>query len=257
MEQILKSRVIRIVAATAAAVVIAVVMWRIAELPEVAHDVAVAPASDQTNEANDTSKSPEIADASPPVMQALPTEPDPVIADSGPPADAPSPVVDGTSATSDAPKYANAVPDRAPRPKADLQTPSKPAPPRNARVGEQTVMHVRRLQTQLLVGTLSCGRPHMKQYYNSFVTRFDHALKANGQALTAYFRSRFGARGVAEMDSFLTKLSNELSLVSMRNGEFCERTDGLFDTVLALAPSEIETFADRYLTQPVVARDGF
>jgi hypothetical protein len=96
----------------------------------------------------------------------------------------------------------------------------------------------------------------MQTSYNAFVSKFDHALKLNGRQLKAYFASRYGARGTSEMDSYLTKLSNELSLVSMRNREFCERTGGLFDTVLALKASEIETFADRYMLQAVASR-GF
>lgn len=296
METVLRSSLVRIIAATAVAVVLAIIVWRIAERPKTADDAALAPASNPPGAATENTAPPSDQAAArpeaPPVTQTLPTEPDTALANSGPPAEvttpqpaeaptpptaegaaAPAPVppppVESSSApaapestqlapTADAPKFANAVPDKAPprtsEPRAKV---AKPAPPHRAKTSDQTVLHVRRLQTQLLVGALSCGRPHMQSNYNTFVAKFDRALKINGQQLKAYFTRTFGARGVSEMDAFLTKLSNELSLVSMRQGEFCDRTDGLFNSVLALPTSEIDAFADRYLTQPVVARDGF
>lgn len=275
MEQSFNSG-LRIVAATALAVIVAVTAWHVAEQPKV-ETVEVAPATEQPGTA-DASESREAAAAEPQrapatVTDTLPTEPDPAVADAGPAVDAPAsvtdnqppaaeaspPVADAQPAPpTDGPKYANIVPDRAPHPKASAQSGSKSAPPaRHARTNDQTVIHVRRLQTQLMVGALSCGRPRMQHNYNSFVAKFDRALKANGRELKSYFASRFGARGTAEMDAFLTKLSNELSLVSMRHVEFCERTDGLFDTVLALPAGEIEAFADRYMLQAVASRGGF
>ena len=187
--------------------------------------------------------------------EALPTIPD---ADSaGPTVATASPAARSTARPESAGRFANVAPEKAPpRPSAPRER-EKSAPPPTHSSSDQTVMHVRRLQTQLMVGALSCGQAHMQTSYNNFVTKFDHALKANGAALKSYFTRTFGNRGINEMDSFLTKLSNELSLVSMRHTDFCDRTNGLFDTVLALGPSEIEAFADRYLTQPVVARDGF
>lgn len=188
--------------------------------------------------------------AAPVVSDTLPTEPDPTLAQSS------------ISPQENSGKFADVVPDKAPQRNYEPRTlpgraptPAEKQPPRV--VTDQTVLHVRRLQTQLMVGALSCGQAHMQTNYNSFVSKFDRALKANGIALKSYFTRQFGARGTSEMDSFLTKLSNELSLVSMRHGDFCQRTDGLFESVLALGPSDIEAFADRYLTQPVVARDGF
>lgn len=257
MEQSYNS-VLRIVAAAVFAAVVAFTVWHVAEQPavdttEVAPATEQAPIADQSNTRDST---PSVAEAVPvpPVTATLPTEPDPAIADVGPSLEATPPASEAPPAP-EAQKFANIVPDKSPRGKAEPR--AKPAPTARKPSTEQTVMHVRRLQTQLMVGALSCGRPRMQHNYNSFVTKFDHTLKANGQALKSYFVSRFGGRGVSEMDAFLTKLSNELSLVSMRQREFCERTDGLFDTVLALPVSEIESFADRYMLQAVASRGGF
>ena len=295
METFLRSSLVRIIAATTVAVVLAIVVWRIAERPKTTDDAALAPASNPPGAATENVAPPgdqaAAGPAAPPVTQTLPTEPDAALASSGPPAAAPTPPDETATAptaapppsaetataptvtpppaeassapaapesTQPAPRFANAVPDKAPprtsEPRAKI---AKSAPPHRVRTSDQTVLHVRRLQTQLLVGALSCGRPHMQSSYNTFVAKFDRVLKINGQQLKAYFTRTFGARGVSEMDAFLTKLSNELSLVSMRQGAFCDRTDGLFDSVLALQANEIDAFADRYLTQPVVAREGF
>lgn len=253
MEQSFNS-VLRMVAAGSLAVIVAFTAWHVAEQHRV-DTVEVAPTSERQLNAeaaaeNSTSAAPAI------VTDTLPTEPDAALAnaDAGGAA-APLQPADVAPAT-ETPKYANVAPDRSP-PRAKAEPQARSAPPAARKpTTEQTVMHVRRLQTQLMVGALSCGRPRMQHNYNNFVTKFDRALKTNGQQLKTYFVSRFGARGVAEMDAFLTKLSNELSLVSMRHSEFCERTDGLFDTVLALPAGEIETFADRYMLQAVASR-GF
>lgn len=253
MEQSFNS-VLRIVSAISLAVIVAFTAWHVAEQQRV-EPAALAPALEpqRTAEAPTDGAAPEAPAI---VTEKLPTEPDPAIADAEPSADVAPSQAAGVAPATDAPRYANVAPDRSPsRGKAEPQARSAPTAARKP-TSEQTVMHVRRLQTQLMVGALSCGRPRMQHNYNSFVTKFDRALKTNGQQLKAYFVSRFGARGVAEMDAFLTKLSNELSLVSMRQSEFCERTDGLFDTVLALPAGEIETFADRYMLQAVAAR-GF
>jgi hypothetical protein len=293
----LRSSLVRIIAAATVAVVLAIVVWRIAERPKTADNAALAPAGNPPGAATENAAPPgdqaAATPGAPPVTEALPTEPDAALVNSGPPVEAPTPPAETSAvpppappppaesaaapsavpppaneassapeskppAPADAPKFANAVPDKAPsrtsEPRAKV---AKPASPHREKTSDQTVLHVRRLQTQLLVGALSCGRPHMQSSYNTFIAKFDRALKTNGQQLKAYFTRTFGARGVSEMDAFLTKLSNELSLVSMRQGEFCDRTDGLFTSVLALPASEIDAFADRYLTQPVVARDGF
>ena len=65
-------------------------------------------------------------------------------------------------------------------------------------------------------------------------------MKNNAVALKSYFTRQFGSRGTSEMDLFLTNLSNELSLVSMRHSDFCPRTDGLLDKVLALRVTDID-----------------
>ena len=247
MEKFFSSSTTQIVAAAFLAIFSGVAIGQFAKRADIAVSTDGSPTTDRYSIID---VPPAVTAAAPSVSDKLPTEPDPTLAQSY------------ISPRENSGKFANVAPDRVPSRTYEPRTlpgraptPSEKQPPRV--VTDQTVLHVRRLQTQLMVGALSCGQPHMQTNYNSFVTKFDHSLKANGVALKSYFTRQFGARGTSEMDSFLTKLSNELSLVSMRHGDFCQRTDGLFESVLALGPSDIETFADRYLTQPVVARDGF
>jgi hypothetical protein len=130
-------------------------------------------------------------------------------------------------------------------------------PSRNVTEKDQIAFQFRHLQTELMVAALSCGRKDIQAHYNSFVTRFGAALKANGNALRSYFGRVFGAkRGQTEMDSFMTRLSNELSLVSMREPDFCERSVTLFTAALAVPQKEIEAFAKRHLTEQVAQRSG-
>jgi hypothetical protein len=272
---------LRIVAAATFAVVVAITAWHTMHRPAEQASVASAPAAEQTPSdmaapaTADAAAAPGMAVTEAPPSAATPAPAEPAVAappaetmpsadvkphaDAAPPVEAPhvadaAPAEAAPAPTVSGPKYANIAPDKSPRMAAEPR--ERSTPKTRKPTTDQTVIHVRRLQTQLMVGALSCGRPRMQANYNTFVSKFDHALKANGRQLKAYFASRYGARGTSEMDTYLTKLSNELSLVSMRNHEFCERTDGLFDTVLALRTNEIETFADRYMVQAVASR-GF
>ena len=250
MEKFLGSSATQIVAAAFLAVFSGVVVGQLTKRADIAVSHETSPATDRYDVVANADVPPPAPAVASDVSETLPTEPDPTLAQSS------------ISPEENRGKFASAVPDKAPRRTYEPRTlpgraptPAEKHPPHATT--DQTALHVRRLQTQLMVGALSCGQQRMQVNYNSFVTKFDHALKVNGAALKSYFTRMFGSRGISEMDSFLTKLSNELSLVSMRHGDFCQRTDGLFDKVLSLRSSDIEAFADHYLTEPVVARDGF
>jgi hypothetical protein len=130
-------------------------------------------------------------------------------------------------------------------------------PTRNVTEKDQLAFQFRHLQTELLVAALSCGRKDIQSNYNSFVTRFGAALKTNGSTLKSYFARIYGSKnGANEMDSFMTRLSNELSLVSMREPGFCDRSNQLFAQVLAVPQKGIEQFAQRHLTEQVAQRQG-
>lgn len=130
-------------------------------------------------------------------------------------------------------------------------------PSANASERDKAAFNFRHLQVELVVAALSCGRTDLKADYNAFIGKFRRSLKTNARQLKSYFARSYGARGTQEMDSYLTKLSNELSLVSMKDATFCDRSGALFRSVLAVPTSQIETFANRHFIEQVAAvRNG-
>lgn len=126
-------------------------------------------------------------------------------------------------------------------------------PSANASERDKAAFSFRHLQVELVVAALSCGRTDLKADYNAFIRKFRGTLKTNAQRLRSYFAHSYGAHGTQEMDSYLTKLSNELSLVSMKDAMFCDRSGDLFRSVLAVPTKQIEAFANRHFIEQVAA----
>jgi hypothetical protein len=116
--------------------------------------------------------------------------------------------------------------------------------PANAR--EQAAFDVRFLQTELMVATLSCGRPDYQNYYNTFVTRFGASLKRNADVLKIHFTREYGKQGANKLDSFATKLANEASLRSMRQVTFCQDTGLVMERVAALDANSLDSFSTSF-----------
>jgi hypothetical protein len=103
---------------------------------------------------------------------------------------------------------------------------------------EREAMSFRRLQTELMVAALSCGRHDFRSKYNTFVVRFRPALRSNGRTLKAIFKRTYGHRGTRRLDAYVTKLANEASVRSMENAAFCETAGRKFDAVLRARSTE-------------------
>ena len=103
---------------------------------------------------------------------------------------------------------------------------------------EREAINFRRLQTELMVAALSCGRDDFRSKYNTFVIRFRPALRSNGRTLKAIFKRTYGHRGKRRLDSYVTKLANEASVRSMENAAFCETAGRKFDAVLRARSTE-------------------
>jgi hypothetical protein len=129
-------------------------------------------------------------------------------------------------------------------------------PSANTSERDKAAFNFRHLQVELVVAALSCGRTDLKADYNKFIGKFRRTLKTNAQRLKIYFARSYGARGTQEMDSYLTKVSNEMSLVSMKDATFCDRSGALFRSVLAVPTTQIEVFANRHFTEQVAVRGG-
>jgi|GEM_PF-6903812 len=102
---------------------------------------------------------------------------------------------------------------------------------------EKEAMAFRRLQTELMVAALSCGRHEYRSKYNTFVLRYRPALRRNGRTLHAIFKRNFGNGGKRRLEGYVTRLANEASVRSMQRSEFCAAAGRKLDAVLAASRS--------------------
>jgi hypothetical protein len=120
-----------------------------------------------------------------------------------------------------------------------------------ARPADKTAFDIAGLKSQLMVTALACD---VREQYNAFVRRFQPELMKQEHALAAYFSRSFGRHGQQEHDDYITSLANAQSEAGIKQGsDLCQGTVGLFDAVLALAPSAtLAAFAsDRVFEQPI------
>ncbi|MBM3514835.1 MAG: hypothetical protein FJX59_14155 [Alphaproteobacteria bacterium] len=83
---------------------------------------------------------------------------------------------------------------------------------------------MRHLQSPLVVAALSCGQ---QQAYNSFVTRFQPELAAQGQRLIGYYQK--SKNGVDSLNKAVTALANAASKLRAEDPQvFCTATWNLF-----------------------------
>ncbi|MEE8562012.1 MAG: hypothetical protein V3S92_00180 [Alphaproteobacteria bacterium] len=104
-------------------------------------------------------------------------------------------------------------------------------------VKEKEAIAFRRLQTELMVAALSCGRQEYRSKYNTFVLRYRPALRRNGRTLHAIFKRNFGNGGKRRLEGYVTRLANEASVRSMQRSEFCAVAGRKLDAVLAASRS--------------------
>ena len=109
-------------------------------------------------------------------------------------------------------------------------------------------MHVRVMQTELMVAALSCravpGRDFTGQY-NKFINSHGERLVTHGQVLQSYFKARYGADSRRQLDAFVTALANDASRRSMNSATFCDESVALFQEVSNLDRNGLESWSDR------------
>ena len=97
---------------------------------------------------------------------------------------------------------------------------------------DQALFDVQELRSHFVV--LATGCPN-DAAYSAFVGKYKATLLANDQALTAWFKKRYGARGQFEHDQYVTDLTNAMSGDSSRQGsDFCAHDGLMFNEVMAL-----------------------
>ena len=107
-------------------------------------------------------------------------------------------------------------------------------------------LEMRMLQTELVVGALSC---QMTPRYNDFVTAYKPDLMTAHRTLLKWFGRE------AKMEDYKSKTANEVSQRSLANiTEFCAYSSALYDKLLAPQKVELASFVT---TEPSAARHGF
>ena len=132
-----------------------------------------------------------------------------------------------------------------PPPQAAYVPPPLPDPPEApwcARPAEISAFSVAALKSHLMVAAISC---RADDKYNAFITRYRPALLQQEKATASYFDRGDKRHGQQMRDSYVTNLANAQSNRAMVLGsQFCERSMGRFDEVMALSkPDDLPAFA--------------
>ena len=102
-------------------------------------------------------------------------------------------------------------------------------------------MQVRMLQTELMVAALSC---QAQNQYNAFVRKFSKQLAENGRQLRTHFSKTYGATAGRRLDTFVTRLANTASAISIRNsGTFCPNLHAIFRRALTEPDQRLSVLA--------------
>lgn len=96
-----------------------------------------------------------------------------------------------------------------------------------AKSQELAALEARVLQTELMVGALTCGQ---SQRYNDFVNSYKGELVKYGKTIRSLFRRAYGGGAKRKLNTFVTKLANDSSQRSnsARQG-YCVLATQLFD----------------------------
>ncbi len=116
---------------------------------------------------------------------------------------------------------------------------------------EATAVHVRMLQSELMVAALACrdSNPElgMIDKYNGFVRRNSTGLVNQNRVLERHFDKHYGGGTPAKrrMDTLFTAIANDASKRSMTSN-FCHGAASLFSEIATLEWSQVVTLsADR------------
>lgn len=121
-------------------------------------------------------------------------------------------------------------------------------------------MHVRLLQTELMVAALQCRNNPAFDFsskYNNFVMQFSSPLSQNANVLKDHFRKNFGANHMTQLDRYMTRIANDAGQRGMHAG-YCQNMAPMFDQVLALkGNAELTKFSNANpLALAISTRDG-
>lgn len=111
---------------------------------------------------------------------------------------------------------------------------------------EATAIHVRMLQSELMVAALACRESNpelgMISKYNAFVNRHSVGLVGQNRLLERHFERHYGKQSRNRMDSLLTAIANDASKRSMTN-DFCRASGTLFGLISAMEWPQVMNFS--------------
>lgn len=115
---------------------------------------------------------------------------------------------------------------------------------------ERASMHVRLLQTEMMVGAISCRNetPEVMDKYNAFVRTHGDRLKAESQTLQNYFSDAYGRNANNQFDKFTTAVANDTSTRSMNDANFCRKSVTLADQVGKVQKGQLRAYAQNWAT---------
>ncbi len=91
---------------------------------------------------------------------------------------------------------------------------------------EMAALDGRVLESDLLVGALSCGQ---SEPYNAFMQKFRPVMSERARTVQAMFQRFYGKGSNREFDAFVTRLGNDSALRSIKMQlDFCQLTMDVF-----------------------------
>lgn len=107
---------------------------------------------------------------------------------------------------------------------------------------EAAALHVRSLQTWMVVASLTCGSVDA---YNEFVLKFRPALQRHGDTLIDYFHRAYGGSGTSKLNRYVTLLANQASALSLKDrANYCTRTAEMYDEMReAVSLTQLESYS--------------
>jgi len=102
---------------------------------------------------------------------------------------------------------------------------------------DMSALQIAALQQQLMVAALTC---HDVADYNRFVISHRPELRASDRALLRFFVRQGAQKGGDGYNAYKTKLANDSSLRSVRDGQFCPSADAAFTDARAFKGSLAE-----------------
>jgi hypothetical protein len=107
---------------------------------------------------------------------------------------------------------------------------------------EAAALHVRSLQTWMVVASLTCGSV---DDYNEFVLKFRPALQRHGDTLVDYFRRAYGGAGQSKLNRYVTLLANQASALSLKDrASYCARSTEMYGEMReAVSLTQLESYS--------------